>query len=77
MRTYLPETDLDGVICNDFYSESLPNNASWCKISAKQETGIRIFKGNLVDENYPWRHDPEKLTTLLIQTWEELKEPSK
>lgn len=77
MRRYLPETDLDGVICNDFYSDNLPNNASWCKISPKQGFDFRIFEDNLIDENYPWRHDPDKLTTILMQAWEVLKEPSK
>ena len=76
MRSYLPDTELDGMVCNDFYSDSLPNNVSWCKISAKKDCHIRVFEGNLVNENYPWRHDPDKLTNILIQAWEALKTPS-
>ncbi len=76
MRSYLPETELDGMVCNNFYEKSLPNHVSWCKISPKQGCGIRVFEGNLVNENYPWRHDPDKLTNILVQAWEALKTPS-
>ena len=76
MRSYLPETELDGMVCNNFYEKSLPNHVSWCKISPKQGCGIRVFEGNLVNENYPWRHDPDKLANILVQAWEALKTPS-
>ncbi len=68
----LPETVLDGMVCNNFHSGDLPNNVSWCKISTKKECEIRIFEDNLVDQAYPWHHDPEKLTNLLIRAWAEL-----
>ena len=73
---YMPDVELDGVVCNDFYSESLPNHVTWCKIPTEKDFGIKIFEENLIDENYPWRHDPDKLTNVLIQAWEALKEPS-
>ena len=75
MQKYLPETVLDGMICNNFYSDTLPNHISWCKIDNRKSCGIRIFEDNLIDENYPWRHAPDKLTNILIRAWEELKEP--
>ena len=73
MRSYLPDTELDGMVCNDFYSDSLPNNVSWCKILTKENRGIKVFAENLIDENYPWHHSPDKLTNLLIHVWEDLK----
>jgi hypothetical protein len=63
------------MICNDFYPESLPSHITWCKIPDRKVCEIKIIKGNLVDEAYPWRHDPDKLTNILIQAWEALKEP--
>lgn len=76
IRSYIPDAALDGVICNDFYSDLLPKHITWCKISNRNSNGIRIFEDNLIDENYPWRHAPEKLTNLLIHAWEELKKSS-
>ncbi len=75
IQSYIPETELDGMVCNDFYPESLPSHINWCKICTEKDLEIRIIKGNLVDENYPWRHDPDKLTNVLIQGWEAMKEP--
>ncbi len=72
IKKVLPETVLDGMICNNFYAGTLQNNVSWCKISSKRKGEIRIFDDNLVDEAYPWRHDPGKLTNLLVRAWEEL-----
>lgn len=76
IRDHLPETVLDGVICNNFYEGELPQNVSWCKISNKDNSGIRIFDDNLIDENYPWHHAPEKLTSIVIHAWEDLKQSS-
>ena len=76
IQEHLPETVLDGVICNNFHYEELPKNVSWCRISSKGDCGIKIFEDNLIDENFPWRHNPEKLTNLLIRSWETLREPS-
>lgn len=75
IKSYIPETDLDGMVCNDFYPESLPSHINWCKICTEKDLDIRIIKGNLVDENYPWRHDPDKLTNILVRGWEAMKEP--
>ncbi len=72
----IPETKLDGIVCNNFYTADLPNHISWCKISTKENHGIKVFAENLIDENYPWRHSPDKLTNLLIHAWEDLKESS-
>lgn len=76
IRDYLPDTVIDGMVCNNFYCEGLPNNVNWCKISTKVDDGVKVFEDNLVDENCPWHHDPDKLTKILIHTWEALKEPS-
>lgn len=75
IKRYIPDAKLDGMICNDFYSETLPSHINWCKISQEKDSKIRVFKGNLIDENYPWHHNPDKLTSILIQSWEALKEP--
>ena len=72
----LPDTSPDGMVCNNFYDGKLPDNVSWCKISSKKERGIRIFEDSLTDEAFPWRHDPEKLTNLLVRAWEQLNSSS-
>lgn len=74
IQKYLPETDLDGVICNNFYNAILPNHISWCKISSNKEAGVGIFEDDLIDSQFPWHHDPEKLTDLLVRSWKTLKE---
>lgn len=76
IQQYIPEAILDGIICNNFYGEQLPDKINWCKIPSGEGIGIRIFEDNLIDESCPWHHDPEKLTKLIIRGWEVLKEPS-
>ncbi len=73
IQNALPETVLDGMICNNFHMGELPKDVSWCKISSKRECAVRIFEGDLVDGTYAWHHDPEKLTNIVISAWEELK----
>lgn len=76
IQSYIPETALDGVVCNDFFPETLPRHINWCKISEGNGPDIRIFEDNLVNESFPWRHDPDKLTNILVQAWEAMKGPS-
>jgi hypothetical protein len=62
------------MICNNFYQGELPNNVSWCKILTKITGEVITFEDNLVDESYPWHHDPEKLKSIVIRSWEEMKD---
>ncbi len=74
IRNAIPDAKLDGMICNNFHQGKLQNNVSWCKISTKEKGAVRTFEDNLVDEAYPWHHDPEKLKTIVMRVWEELKD---
>lgn len=75
IQKYLPGTDLDGVICNNFHDGELPKNVSWCKISTKVNGAVRVFESNLIDETIPWHHAPDKLSAAVIRVWEDLKKP--
>ncbi len=76
IQRYLPDTELDGMICNNFLVGELPKNVSWCKISSKVNGTVRVFESSLTDESIPWHHAPEKLSEAVIRAWEDLKKSS-
>lgn len=76
IQSFLPGTELNGVICNNFHVGDLPENVSWCKISTKVNSAIRIYEDDLIDQSIPWHHAPEKLSSVVIRAWEDLKKSS-
>lgn len=73
IQTAIQNTVLDAVICNDFHDHVIPENVSWVKINQRFLDEFNVFHGNLVDNQYPWRHDSEKLSSMLIQVYQSLK----
>ncbi len=70
---HLPDRMLDGVICNNYYPEELPDYLSWCKITSGGNYGVRLFEESLTDAKCVWHHDSAKLTNFIIRCWAELK----
>lgn len=68
----LQNVSIDAVICNDFHELPIPDNVSWVKINKKILDEFNVFQGNLVDDKFPWRHDSEKLSNMLIQVYQDL-----
>lgn len=72
IQSALQNTVLDAVICNDFHEQDVPENVSWVKISQRLLDEFTVFHENLVDEKFPWRHDSDKLSKMLVQVYQSL-----
>jgi hypothetical protein len=64
------------VLANDNYDPNRPpsSNSQWVQLPAAGEAvNFRLFTGDVVDEQRPWRHDSEKLAARVIEVFAELR----
>jgi len=54
------------VIANDCQEASLPPNTNWTEIGKEFDSDPRLYVADLLDREYPWRHDAEKLAQTLM-----------
>jgi hypothetical protein len=65
------------VLANDAYDPSTPPspNVQWVTLPAEDEAiDYRLFKADLTDAHYPWRHDPHKVAARVIEIYEVLRQ---
>jgi uncharacterized cofD-like protein len=55
----------DVIVCNNWHERALPNGVEWVKID-DGTAGYPIYGADLVDTEYPWRHNSEKLAKALM-----------
>ncbi|HEX9091940.1 MAG TPA: YvcK family protein [Anaerolineales bacterium] len=65
----------DIVVVNNQFSGQLPSDTEWVKTLSEIESDYPIYRANLVDETYPWRHDSNKLGMVLIDLLQERTGP--
>ena len=65
----------DLVVVNNQYSGQLPSNTEWVKPLSEIESDYPMYRANLVDETCPWRHDSNKLGTVLMDLLQERTGP--
>jgi uncharacterized cofD-like protein len=61
----------DVILCNDNYSAQLNDGSQFVRADEKTLADSRTHCANLIDEEYPWRHDSNKLAATLIQLLDE------
>lgn len=71
IREALPGIVLDGIICNNNHEPELSGPAQWVKIEERLLSEFTVFQGDLIDEKYPWRHDPDKLAANIVAAYHE------
>jgi len=54
------------LVANNHYDEMLPGNIEWVKVDDGLSEKYLIYQSDLVDHQYPWRHDSEKVAKLFI-----------
>jgi uncharacterized cofD-like protein len=65
----------DITVANNSYDNKLPDGVEWVKIEPELEDDYRIYKVDLVDTLYPWRHDARKLSQVVIELYQERSGP--
>ncbi len=68
----IPDVTIDGIICNNFHEVNHSDSVSWVKIRPKMLAEYRVFEGDLIDINYPWRHDSTKVANMLVSAYQSL-----
>jgi uncharacterized cofD-like protein len=56
----------DVILVNRDYSHTLPGDVQWVRTDDDLEADHIVHQSNLVDPEYPWRHDSKKLADVLM-----------
>ncbi len=65
----------DLVICNHRYEGHLPGNIDWVKIDPELEENYAVYRGDLIDDENPWRHNPARLAKVINDIYNERTGP--
>jgi len=75
LNQHVGEGLFDVVLCNDHYEGKLPDGVRFVRSEGEACAGCALRSADLVDNLYPWRHDPVKLTQALIELYQERTGP--
>jgi len=63
------------VIANDCQEATLPSNTKWVEIGDELSGDRRLYTADLLDREYPWRHDAEELAQTIMDLYFERTGP--
>jgi uncharacterized cofD-like protein len=66
---------IDLIVCNNNFSVNLPGNIDWVQPETGLEGEFATYYSDLVDVEYPWRHDSCKLAQAIIDLYFERTGP--
>jgi len=75
LEEHAGEDLFDIVLCNDNYEGSLAVDSQWVIADEKSRSDVRLYTADLVDYEYPWRHDPLRLAQVLMDLFYERTGP--
>jgi uncharacterized cofD-like protein len=75
LEEHVGEDLFDIVLCNDNYEGSLIDASHWVQADEKSRSDVRLYTADLVDYEYPWRHDSLKLAQVVMDLFYERTGP--
>jgi uncharacterized cofD-like protein len=75
IEEHVGEDLFDIVLCNDNYEGSLIDASHWVQADEKSRSDVRLYTADLVDFEYPWRHDSLKLAQVVMDLFYERTGP--
>lgn len=75
IEQHLNDIHFDVIICNNNFELKLPAGVEWVTPDAQLEEQYSIYYASLVDKEYPWRHDYQKLAEVITDLLEERTGP--
>lgn len=75
LENHAGEGLFDIAIVNDNFSGNLPQNVDWVYPGDEEDQNLLIYRHDLIDQEYPWRHDGDKLAKVVIDLLEERTGP--
>lgn len=65
----------DIIVANDVSPQIFNNKIEGVDVEENLSKKYAVYKNNLIDEEHPWRHDPEKVTNVLMDLFRERTGP--
>ena len=65
----------DVILCNNNYQGELPKGVDWVKIETELMDNYPVSVEDLVDLQYPYRHDGQKLSRIILELFQEKTGP--
>jgi uncharacterized cofD-like protein len=59
----------DLIICNNNCSVDLPGETEWVKVDQDLDRSYPVYQTDLLDREYPWRHDSIKLAQVILDIY--------
>jgi 2-phospho-L-lactate transferase/gluconeogenesis factor (CofD/UPF0052 family) len=65
----------DVVVCNQGPDGRLPPGVDWVLAEPDLDEDHAVYRSDIVDNLYPWRHDSQKLAQVIMDLYEERTGP--
>ena len=65
----------DIVVVNNNFRPKLPKNVEWVRIDPDLEDDYAVYSADLIDDVSPWRHDPRKISQIIMELYLERTGP--
>jgi uncharacterized cofD-like protein len=65
----------DILLCNENQAGDLGPAAQWVRVDERSRADPRYYGADLIDDDHPWRHDPVKLSQVLLDLYFERTGP--
>lgn len=75
LEEHVGEDLFDVVLCNDNYGGEINPSSQWVRVDDKTLSDSRSYCADLVDDEYPWRHDSQKLAQTIMNIFYEKTGP--
>lgn len=75
IEDHLGKDLFDMILCNHQMEAPLPANTEWVWAEEELKTHYVLHFADVVDDEYPWRHDSEKLAQTLVQIFQDHASP--
>ena len=71
LESHVGKKLVDLVIANDCQEATLPENTAWTEIGDELSGDRRLYTADLLDREYPWRHDADALAKTIMNLYAE------
>lgn len=75
LEEHIGEQMFDVILCNTRYEGDLGDGAQWVRADGNSLRDQRLYSADMVDPEYPWRHDGVKLAAVLMDVFYERTGP--
>ena len=75
LEGHVGENLFDIILCNNNYEGELDTSSVWVRADEMTLTDERVYLTDLVDDQYPWRHDSVKLAQVIMDVFNERTGP--